>query len=43
VESLAGTIALNMLALCHSASILRVHDIKQCAETIKLFNVLCSF
>lgn len=36
-ESLNGTTALNMLALTKGADILRVHDVKECAETIKLF------
>ncbi|MCL1968125.1 MAG: dihydropteroate synthase [Bacteroidetes bacterium] len=40
-ESLTGTVTLNTLALCHRASILRVHDVKQCAETIKIFNITC--
>jgi dihydropteroate synthase len=38
--TLTGTIALNMVALCHSASILRVHDVKSCAETLIIFNKL---
>lgn len=41
-ETLTGTIALNMTALCHGASILRVHDVKQGVETIKIFNALHS-
>jgi dihydropteroate synthase len=41
-ESLTGTITLNTILLCYGASILRVHDVKQCAETIKLFNLSCS-
>ena len=41
-ESLAGTIAINTVALDRGASILRVHDVKQCAEVIKLTNVLHS-
>jgi dihydropteroate synthase len=39
-ESLTGTITLNTVALCCGASILRVHDVKQCAETIKIINVI---
>lgn len=37
VESLNGTTALNMLALTKGADILRVHDVKECVETVKLF------
>jgi dihydropteroate synthase len=36
-EALAGTIALNTIALMHGAGILRVHDVKEAAQTIKLF------
>lgn len=36
-EALAGTIALNTMALMHGASILRVHDVKEAVQTIKLF------
>jgi dihydropteroate synthase len=35
--ALNGTTALNMVALQKGASILRVHDVKEAAETIKLF------
>ena len=41
-ESLAGTITLNTIALYHKASILRVHDIKQCLESIQLLNLIHS-
>ncbi|MBQ7741454.1 MAG: dihydropteroate synthase [Bacteroidaceae bacterium] len=37
-EALNGTTALNMLALIHGANILRVHDVRQCVETIKIYN-----
>lgn len=37
-EALTGTIAVNMLALIGGASILRVHDVKEAAQTIKIFN-----
>ena len=37
-ESLSGTVTLNTMALEQKASILRVHDVKQCSETLKLFN-----
>jgi dihydropteroate synthase len=36
-ESLNGTTALNMIALLNGANVLRVHDVKEAAETIKLF------
>lgn len=36
-ESLNGTTALNMLALTKGADILRVHDVKECAEVVKIF------
>jgi dihydropteroate synthase len=41
-ESLAGTITLHTVSLYRGASLLRVHDVKQCAETIKIFNLLNS-
>ena len=41
-ESLTGTVTLNTVALYHGASILRVHDVKPCAETLKIFNLLHS-
>jgi dihydropteroate synthase len=36
-EALNGTTALHMLALWKGASILRVHDVKEAKEVIKLF------
>lgn len=36
-ESLNGTTALNMIALMNGAAILRVHDVKEAVETIKLY------
>lgn len=39
-EALNGTTALNMAGLLKGASILRVHDVKEAAETIKLFTAL---
>ena len=36
-EALNGTTALNMAALMNGASILRVHDVKEATETIKLY------
>ncbi len=37
-DALNGTTALNMVALMNGANILRVHDVKEAVETIKLFN-----
>ena len=39
-EALNGTTALNMVALMNGACILRVHDVKEAVECIKLFNQL---
>ena len=36
-EALAGTIGLNTIALMRGASILRVHDVKETVQIIKLF------
>ncbi|MGV3502304.1 MAG: dihydropteroate synthase [Adhaeribacter sp.] len=36
-EALPGTIVLNTIALMHGAGILRVHDVKEAVQTIKLF------
>ena len=41
-ESLAGTITLNTILFCHKTSILRVHDVKQCFDTLKLFKLIHS-
>lgn len=40
VDALAGTVALNMVALRNGAEILRVHDVKEAAECVKLFSAL---
>jgi len=40
VDALNGTTALNMVALMNGANILRVHDVKEAVETVKLFNQL---
>lgn len=37
-EALNGTTAANMLALMNGAKILRVHDVKEAAETVSIFN-----
>lgn len=39
-EALNGTTALNMAALVNGASVLRVHDVKEAVETVKLFMAL---
>ena len=39
-EALNGTTALNMVSLMNGANILRVHDVKEAMECIKLFNQL---
>lgn len=38
-EALNGTTALNTIALLNGAQILRVHDVKEAVETVKLFNL----
>ena len=37
-ESLAGTVALGWECLRQGARILRVHDVREAADTVKLFN-----
>jgi dihydropteroate synthase len=39
-EALNGTTALNMAALINGATILRVHDVKEAVETVKLYQSL---
>jgi dihydropteroate synthase len=39
-QCLNGTTALNMFALTSGANILRVHDVKEATETVKLFNAI---
>lgn len=39
-NALNGTTALHMIALQQGASILRVHDVKEAIQTIRLFNLL---
>jgi dihydropteroate synthase len=36
-DALNGTTALNMIALLNGANLLRVHDVKEAVETVKLF------
>jgi dihydropteroate synthase len=42
-NSLNGTTALNMVALMKGADILRVHDVRQAVETIKIFEKMSTF
>ena len=37
-EALNGTTAINTIALLNGANILRVHDVKQAVETVKLYH-----
>lgn len=39
-DALAGTVALNMVALQNGADILRVHDVKEAAEVVELYAML---
>lgn len=39
-DALPGTTALNMAALLKGASILRVHDVAEAVQTVKIFNLL---
>lgn len=39
-DALNGTTALHMHALMNGARLLRVHDVKEAAETVKLYNLL---
>lgn len=39
-EALNGTTAVNMAALINGASILRVHDVREAAETVKIYNAM---
>ena len=39
-EALNGTTALHMAALQQGATILRVHDVKEAVEVVKLFNIM---
>ena len=39
-DALNGTTALNMIALTKGASILRVHDVKEAVECVKLFSLM---
>ena len=39
-EALNGTVVLNTVALLNGADILRVHDVKEAVEAVKLVNEL---
>ena len=39
-EALNGTTALHMVALQNGAKLLRVHDVKEAVECVKLYNLL---
>ena len=40
LERLAGTVALNTIALEKGAAIIRVHDVKEAKDTLEIFNAL---
>jgi dihydropteroate synthase len=42
-EALNGTTVLNTIALANGADILRVHDVKEAVQAIKLIKKLCHF
>jgi dihydropteroate synthase len=39
-DALPGTVALNMAALLNGASILRVHDVKEAVQAVRLSQAL---
>ena len=39
-DALGGTVALNAISLMKGADILRVHDVKACCDTVKIFHQL---
>jgi len=39
-QRLAGTVAANMLALMNGADILRVHDVEEAVDTVKMFEAI---
>lgn len=41
-EALNGTTVINTLALERGASILRVHDVREAVEAVRIFNKMCS-
>lgn len=42
-DALNGTTALNMVALTKGAKILRVHDVKEAVEAVKIFNIIQAY
>ena len=42
-DALNGTTALNVMALERGANILRVHDVKECVEAVRLYEKLNTF
>ena len=40
-DALNGTTVLNTFALLHGADILRVHDVKEAVECVKILGELC--
>jgi dihydropteroate synthase len=42
-DALSGTVALNTMALQKGANILRVHDVRDCVEAVKIFEKIKSF
>ena len=43
LDALNGTTALNAMALMRGANILRVHDVKECVEAVRLYEKMKSF
>lgn len=41
-EALNGTTVINTISLMKGASILRVHDVKQCVEAVRIFKEMCN-
>lgn len=39
-EALNGTTAVNVIAMMKGANILRVHDVKECVEAVKIYNAM---
>ncbi len=39
-DSLNGTTAVNVIALMKGANILRVHDVRECVEAVKIYNTM---
>lgn len=41
-EALNGTTVINTMSLMKGASIMRVHDVKQCVEAVRIFKEMCN-